>query len=102
MSQQSPGLSQHEKHGGITVLRRAEVCEALNVSTWTLDRWIRQGSFPPPMYLTPDSNVAVWRTTVIEAFLEKRRRARRVKPEPRGMFKRRYRRVRAQGSDDAR
>lgn len=89
MSIQSTGLSQHEN---ITVLRKREVCEALKVSSWTLDRWIRQGLFQPPTFLTPTSNVGIWTLRYVEDFLAKRRRARRVKPKPRGMMKRRQQR----------
>ena len=71
----------------ITVLRRTDVCAALGVSPWTLDRWIRAGEFPSPIYLTPTSNVGAWRLRDVENFLEKRRRARRVKPKPRGLFR---------------
>jgi predicted DNA-binding transcriptional regulator AlpA len=91
----------------VTLLRRAEVVEALNVSVWTLDRWIRQGLFPAPLFLTPTSNVAVWRLRDVENFLEKRRRARRVKRR-RGMLRPRRRghdddhaRRHARGGDDA-
>jgi hypothetical protein len=102
----STGLSDYEKKhtaATITVLHKRDVCEALKVSQWTLDRWIRQGSFAPPTFLTPTSNVGTWTLRYVEAFLEKRRRARRVKPKPRGLFKfkRSDRRARAQGGGDA-
>jgi predicted DNA-binding transcriptional regulator AlpA len=82
----------------ISVLRRAEVCEALNISTWSLDRWIRRGLFPAPIFLTPTSNVGVWRLRDIENFLDKRRRARRVKLH-RGMMKHAHHQARG-GDDD--
>jgi predicted DNA-binding transcriptional regulator AlpA len=72
-------LSKQSVPASVSVLRRAEVCEALNVSVWTLDRWIRKGDFPAPIFLTATSSVAVWRLRDIENFLDKRRRARRVK-----------------------
>jgi predicted DNA-binding transcriptional regulator AlpA len=82
----------------ITVLRRSQVCKALGVSTWTLERWLRAGQFPKPIFLTPTSNVGVWYLRDLDAFLTKRKRARRVKPSARGMFKqRRTRRARAGG-----
>jgi predicted DNA-binding transcriptional regulator AlpA len=102
MSPQSTALSQHEKHAGIGVLRKRELCKLFKVSPWTIDRWIKQGYFKPPTFLTPTSNVGVWTERYVAAFLEKRERARRTKPM-RGMFKqRRVCRVRAQGGDDAR
>ena len=74
----------------VSVLRRADVCEALAVSMWTLDRWIRQGLFPRPLYMTPASSVAVWRLRDIENFLDKRCRARRVKQLRGDMKKQRH------------
>jgi predicted DNA-binding transcriptional regulator AlpA len=82
----------------IAVLRKSQVCAALAVSTWTLDRWIRQGLFPPPLFLTPSSNVGVWKLGVVADFLEKRRRARRVKPKPKGMFLRSRKRAQSRGA----
>jgi hypothetical protein len=70
----------------ITLIQKVGLCRQLDVSGWTLDRWIKQGLFPPPFYVTP-SSPATWRMRVIAAFLEKRRRARRVKPKPRGALK---------------
>lgn len=68
------------------VLRRAAVAQRLGISGWTLTRWVRLGQFPRPIYLTSGSP-AVWRVRDIEAFLEKRRVARRAKPVPRGALK---------------
>jgi predicted DNA-binding transcriptional regulator AlpA len=86
----------------IALLRRTQVCEALGISTWTLDRWIKASEFPSPIFLTADSNIGMWRLRDVEAFIDKRRRARRVK-KLRGMFRRcRPRRARVQGGDDAR
>lgn len=70
----------------------AEVCETLGVSPWTLNRWIKGGQFPSPIYLTPTSP-AKFRVRDIAAFLDKRRRGRRVKQAPRGMIKQRQREV---------
>jgi predicted DNA-binding transcriptional regulator AlpA len=100
MSITSTGASDNEKLtvSSIAILRRSQVCEALGVSTWTLDRWIRNHQFPRPIFLTPDSNVGVWPLRVVEAFLEQRRRARRVKPKARGMFLRTRKRARSRTS----
>jgi predicted DNA-binding transcriptional regulator AlpA len=65
------------------LLRKAEVAEKLNVSVWTLDRWLKAGTFPAPIYLMPESP-AQWRLRDIEAFIEKRKLARRMKRKPRG------------------
>jgi predicted DNA-binding transcriptional regulator AlpA len=72
----------------IGVLRKVDVATRLAVSTWTIDRWVAQGKFPPPIYLQPGSP-ATWRVRDIEAFLDKCRRARRPKRAPRGMIKQR-------------
>jgi predicted DNA-binding transcriptional regulator AlpA len=79
----------------VATLRKAQVCAALNVSPWTLDRWLRAGKFPPPLYLTVDSNVGLWKLSTIESFLEQRRRARRKPPKRRGMFLRSRKRARS-------
>lgn len=71
---------------GITVLRKIVVAQRLGVSVWTLDRWVKSGQFPKPIYLTPGSP-AVWRVRDIEAFLEKRKASRRIRPASRGQLK---------------
>jgi predicted DNA-binding transcriptional regulator AlpA len=94
MAPLSTGLAAYEKRTAASkidkeYLRRSEVCTLLGVSIYTLARWIKRGLFPSPTFHTPTSNVGVWRRTVVEAHLEKRRRARRVKPTPRGMLRNR-------------
>ena len=79
-------LKAKSENDAIALLVREEVCKLLGVSVWTLRRWLAQHSFPPPIYLTPGSH-ARWRLKTIEAFVEKRARARRVKPTPRGRLK---------------
>ena len=68
------------------VVRKAEVARLLGVSSWTLNRWVKTNQFPRSIYLTPGSP-AVWRVCDVEAFLEKRRVARRAKPAKRGQLK---------------
>ena len=70
----------------ITLLSRGEICKRLGISVWTLNRWIARRAFPQPVYLQPGSP-ARWRVRDIEAYIDRRQRARRVKPEPRGMLK---------------
>jgi predicted DNA-binding transcriptional regulator AlpA len=70
----------------ITLMRLSELVVQLGVSSWTINRWIKAGTFPRPIYMTPASP-AVWRVREIEAFLDKRRRSRREKPKPRGALK---------------
>jgi len=65
------------------LLRKAEVAEKLGTSTWTIDRWVRAGAFPGPIYLMPGSP-AQWRLRDIDAFIEKRKLARRMRRKPRG------------------
>ncbi len=74
----------------IRCLSFAEVCDTLGISAWTLHRWIKRGLFPSPIYLTPTSP-AKFRVRDIAAHLDKRRRGRRVKQQPRGMIKQRQR-----------
>jgi hypothetical protein len=79
----------------IRLISFAECCEVLNVSSWTLGRWVAAGKFPAPLHLTPTSP-RQFRVRDIAHFLDKRRRGRRVKPAPRGALKRR-----SQGGGDA-
>jgi predicted DNA-binding transcriptional regulator AlpA len=81
----------------ISVLRKVDVAAHLGVSTWTIDRWVKESRFPSPIYLQPGSP-ATWRLRDIEAFLDKARRARRPKRSPRGMIRQR---LAAHGGDDA-
>jgi predicted DNA-binding transcriptional regulator AlpA len=72
-------------HYGRDLLRKIEVANVLGVSVWTIPRWIKRGIFPRPIYVTRDSP-ARWRRRDVEAFIEKRRTARR-KPLKRGHLK---------------
>jgi predicted DNA-binding transcriptional regulator AlpA len=67
----------------IRLIRFADLCEVLGVSSWTLNRWIKSGKFLQPLYLTA-SSPAMFRIADVRAFLDKRRRARRTKPVLRG------------------
>jgi predicted site-specific integrase-resolvase len=71
----------------IRLIKFAETCEVLDISPWTLKEWIKKGLFPPPLYLTPTSP-GTFRVRDIAHHLEKRRRGRRVKQQPRGALKR--------------
>ena len=68
------------------MLRKIEVARRLRISVYSLDRWVKDHKFPPPIYLQPGSP-ATWRARDVEAFIEKRRVARRVQPKVRGMLK---------------
>jgi predicted DNA-binding transcriptional regulator AlpA len=80
-------MSDSELKTTLAVVRKKEAAKLLATSIWSLDRWVKRGQFPPPLFLTPGSP-AVWRVRDIAAFLEKRRRARRQRRAPRGMLKR--------------
>ena len=67
----------------IKLLRKAELCAALGISGWTIDRWVRLRQFPAPIYVTDDAP-SRWRVRDIEAWLTKKRSQRRRKPKPRG------------------
>jgi predicted DNA-binding transcriptional regulator AlpA len=69
-----------------TLLRKSEVARHLNVSFWTIDRWVRNGQFLRPIRLTPNSPDC-WRIRDIEAFIDKRKSARKVRRKPRGRLK---------------
>jgi len=70
----------------LAMVGKKELAHQLSVSIWTLDRWIRTGQFPKPIQVTPTSPYS-WRVKDVEAFLEKRRRARRVRINRGGCLK---------------
>jgi predicted DNA-binding transcriptional regulator AlpA len=57
----------------IRLLSFGDVCDLLNVSAYTLNKWIRQGVFPQPIYMTPTSprqfryreSPTIWRSAVV-------------------------------------
>jgi predicted DNA-binding transcriptional regulator AlpA len=79
----------------IRLLSFGDVCDLLNVSAYTLNKWIRQGVFPQPIYMTPTSP-RQFRYRDIANHLEKRRRSRPAKREPRGVIKDWARRARGE------
>jgi predicted DNA-binding transcriptional regulator AlpA len=70
----------------VRMISWTETCEALNISSWTLARWIATGQFPRPLQLTPTSP-RMFRVRAIAAHLNKRERARLNRREPRGAVK---------------
>jgi predicted DNA-binding transcriptional regulator AlpA len=71
---------------GLTLVRKAELARQLGCSTWTLDRWCKQGKFPRPIYVT-DNSPATWRVRDIELWLQQRQVKRRKRPTVRGRLK---------------
>jgi len=82
MSIQSTGLGKDERRS-LTLIRKKALADELGIGTWTLDRWVKQGKFPPPIYPT-DTSPACWRVKDIAAWIEKRRAKRRKAPTTRG------------------
>lgn len=60
----------------ITLLRKTALAAKLGCSIYTIDTWVRQGTFPKPIYTSPGAP-ARWRMRDIEAWLQKRSVARR-------------------------
>src|SRR5215475_8439324 len=54
----------------VALLSGVQTARFLNVSTRTLSRWVDQGIFPKPVYLTPRSP-AKWRVKDLENWIEK-------------------------------
>jgi excisionase family DNA binding protein len=53
------------------MLRKTELAEALNVSTRTIDRWVREGTGPP--YVRLPRGRLRWRWGDVEAWLAEHR-----------------------------
>jgi predicted DNA-binding transcriptional regulator AlpA len=69
-----------------SLLRKKVLADALNVSEWTIDRWVKTQQFPSPFYATAESP-ATWFWRDIEAWIAKRKRSRRPRPAPRGQLR---------------
>ena len=52
------------------IARIKEIAATLGVSTRTIHRWYKTGSFPPPIRLGP--NAVGWRVGDVEAWVEAR------------------------------
>jgi prophage regulatory protein len=65
----------------IKLIWEPELCEQLGRSRYTLQRWVREGRFPPPIKVN-QQNLA-WRVRDVEAWLDKLARSRK-KRTPRG------------------
>ena len=65
----------------ITLLRKVAVASMLGVSTWSIDRWVKAGTFPKPLFIS-DFAPARWRLRDVELWLEKQRVRRRTKSFP--------------------
>lgn len=58
------------------LMRKAEVAQALGISIWTVERWLKAGQFPKPIFVS-DGAPARWRTRDVELWIEQKRRTRR-------------------------
>ena len=70
------------KNDGVTLLTISQVAERLSVSHYTVARWLREGQFPKPIFLTNLSRR--WRLRDIEAFIDKRAASRRPRTALKG------------------
>jgi predicted DNA-binding transcriptional regulator AlpA len=66
--------------------RLTEVAAQLSVHPSTVTRWLKNKKFPPPVFLQ-EGSPARWRSSDIDAFIEKRRASRKPKPKLRGALR---------------
>lgn len=50
------------------IMRPAQVAERIGIHRVTLYKWVREGRFPPPAKLGP--NTVAWRASTVEAWLD--------------------------------
>ena len=50
------------------IYRKKDLCQILGVSSTTLDRWTRDGSFPPAIRIS--SNIIGWPASSVEDWLD--------------------------------
>jgi predicted DNA-binding transcriptional regulator AlpA len=70
----------------LKLIRKSEVARHLGVSPWTVDRWVKAGTFPRPIFVS-DRAPARWRVVDVAAWLDRRKTARRKRPQPQGRLK---------------
>jgi len=70
----------------IAVIEIKPLAVLVNKTPWTIRRWVKAGLFPRPFQIVPGSP-DVWLLRDVEAHLEKRRFARRVKRPLQGQLK---------------
>ena len=68
------------------LLRKIEVAQRLGCSTWSVDRWVRIGLFPKPIFLTPNAP-ARWKVSDIDAWVDKRKVSRHPRRKVRGVLR---------------
>jgi predicted DNA-binding transcriptional regulator AlpA len=76
----------HSERVEPALLRREQVAKYLSYSIWSIDRLVKESRLPRPFRLTPNGP-AMWRKADIDAHIDKCRRSRRPRPEPRGALK---------------
>jgi predicted DNA-binding transcriptional regulator AlpA len=75
------------KFDDIRLLDLRQVAGAIGRSPATINEWVRLKIFPPPFQARPGGPKA-WRFSTVQAWIEKRARARYSPPAPRGQLKR--------------
>jgi predicted DNA-binding transcriptional regulator AlpA len=63
----------------IQLIRKKPLCKQIGLSEWTLDRKIKRGEFPKPIWLGPTT--PAWKLSEVEAWQNDP--ARRVRPQGR-------------------
>jgi predicted DNA-binding transcriptional regulator AlpA len=56
----------------LELIRKKPLTERLKVSGWTLNRWIKTGNFPSPIWLS--ETVPAWRVSDVGGWLRARER----------------------------
>jgi predicted DNA-binding transcriptional regulator AlpA len=80
-------LAIHNARSLLELIRLSELARAIGVGPHTIRRWVKDGNFPPPIFIS-DGGAARWRVRDIDAWLEKAKRKRRKRPPPQGALKR--------------
>jgi predicted DNA-binding transcriptional regulator AlpA len=66
----------NEHSSALETVRLPELARALNTSTFSIERWIRQGLFPKPFSLVP-GGPRLWVVRDVLGVFEKRKRSRK-------------------------
>jgi predicted DNA-binding transcriptional regulator AlpA len=84
----------------LKLVRKSVLAKQLDVSEWTLTRWVKARSFPAPFYPT-DGSPAHWRVRDVENWIAQRYRSRRPRKAYQGTLIQQMAKAKARAQVDA-
>ena len=73
-------MARHRFTDPIETIGKKQLAAKLNVSPWTLMRWVSLGRFPPP--IRASTQTLIWRVSVVDDWLSEREACATRRPNP--------------------